>query len=409
MRILYYSPHPNLNLQDPAGYGTHMREMIAAFRAMGHDVLPVIMGGTEPRSSGGGKRRLGFVKSVAKRLISRKRWETLKDRHLMAFDQKAREHLAAAIAAFQPDLIYERANYMQVSGVRAAQEAGVLHILEVNSPYTEEKEELEGPSYLLPQANDLEREQLRKTSHVVVVSSSLRDYLVEKHGLRASRFSVVPNAIDPSKLQVEPGAVAGLRRDLGLEGKVVIGWVGSIQPWHGIQLMVEGFAGLSEEVRQGARLLIVGGGESLEEMKAFAAAGPASGQVLFTGYVPHEKVFPYLAGMDICLLPNTKWYCSPIKIFEYGAMGKPVIASNHAAVLDVMEPDLDGLIIEPEAAVLTDALRKLLPKPELRARYAAQFKEKVLSEHTWAANARRVAGIYQMLRENAVKKGGAAK
>lgn len=394
MRILYYSPHPNLNLTDPAGYGTHMREMIAAFRALGHEVRPVIMGGTDPRPANGPPKR-SLIKSIAKRLIPGKRWETMKDKRLVAFDRQAQQHLASEISAFQPDLIYERANYMQVSGVRAALEAGVPHVLEVNSPYTEEKEELEGPTHMVTEANSLEREQLRKTRHVVVVSSSLRDYLLDKHQLNRKRFSVVPNAIDPDKLGVEEAEVKGIRQRWDLEGKVVVGWVGSIQPWHGIREMIDGFAGLAEDVRKNARLFIVGGGESLAEMQAHATGSGAGAQIAFTGSVPHAQVFPHLATMDICLLPNTKWYCSPIKIFEYGAMGKSVIASNHAAVLDVMEPDLDGLIIEPSHGALTEALRKLLPKPELRARYAAQFREKVLREHTWKANAIRVLDIYE--------------
>lgn len=396
MRILYYSPHPNLNLHDPAGYGTHMREMIAAFRALGHEVHPVIMGGSEPRAPGG-PAKPSLIKAIAKRILPTKRWETLKDKRLMGFDQNAQTHLAAEISAFQPDLIYERANYMQVSGVRAAREAGVPHILEVNSPYTEEKKELEGPTHMLTQANDLEREQLRKSSHIVVVSSSLRDYFLEKHQLNRKRFTVVPNAIDPEKVQVDERMVKEVEWGLDLKDKVVIGWVGSIQPWHGIVEMIDGFAGLPAEARSRARLLIVGGGESLEEMKSHALASGAGEQIIFTGSVAHEKVFPNLAVMDICLLPNTKWYCSPIKIFEYGAMGKAVVASNHAAVLDVMEPDLDGLIIDPSAPALTEALRKLLPKPELRTRYAKQFQEKVLREHTWEANAKRVLDIYQNL------------
>ena len=99
--------------------------------------------------------------------------------------------------------------------------------------------------------------------------------------------------------------------------------------------------------------------------------------------------------MDLCLLPSTKWYCSPIKIFEYGAMGKAIIASNHAAVLDVMEPDLDGLIIDPTPKDLSQALRKLLPKPSLQERFAQHFQEKVLAQHTWRANAEKVIAIAQ--------------
>lgn len=386
MRIIYFSPHPNLNLTDPAGYGTHMREMIAAFRAKGHEVLPVIMGGTEARSDAE-PLPPSLIRTVAKALIPKKRWQTLKDKRLLRFDQFARKTLEEAIVNFKPDFIYERGNYLQVSGVRAASAAGIVHFMEMNSPYTEEKKELEGDSHLISRANDLEKEQLKETNHNFVVSSSLRDFFMEKHHFGKTRFTVVPNAIDPEKLTPDSISVLALSLKYGLEGKTVIGWVGSIQPWHGVDTMIRAFERLPDNLREDTRLLIVGSGESIEEMKALAAAGPAAKQILFSGYVPHKYVFAHIANMDICLLPNTKWYCSPIKIFEYGAMQKAIVASNHAAVLDVMEPDLDGLVIDPTPEALTDALAKLIPKPELRERYGKQFYDKVMSQHIWAANA----------------------
>lgn len=394
MRILYYSPHPNLNLTDPAGYGTHMREMIAAFRSLGHEVQPLIMGGTEPRPAQEAPSP-SLLKRIAKRLIPTRRWEALKDQRLMRFDQQAQKTLSEAIADFKPDFIYERANYMQVSGVRAAQAAQVVHLLEMNSPYTQEKKELDGDSTLIPQAEDLEHEQLKLSHQVICVSSSLRNYFLEKHRIPPSKFSILPNAIDPAKLKLDPEARNQVIDQFHLAGKTVIGWVGSIQPWHGIATMIKAFSALPLTERDLAKLLIVGSGESIAEMKALAAASPGGENIVFTGYIPHEAVFAHIDAMDICLLPNTKWYCSPIKIFEYGAMGKAIIASHHAAVLDVMEPDLDGLIIPPSVEALTDALRKLLPKPALRQRYATHFQEKVLSEHTWKANAEQAIALAQ--------------
>ncbi len=394
MRILYYSPHPNLNLSDPAGYGTHMREMIASFRELGHDVLPLIMGGKVPRDNQNAPQN-PWIKNIIKKLIPTRRWEALKDKRLLRFDQKARHQLALSISQFRPDFIYERANYMQVSGVRAANEAGVVHFLEMNSPYTEEKKDLDGDSILLPRANDLEKEQLKRSQEVICVSSALRDYFLNKHRVAPEKFSILPNAISPEKLLVENTAIADLRQKYNIDNQLVIGWVGSIQPWHGIPAMIEAFSHLPYEQREQAVLMIIGGGESLGAMKTLAGNSPAASRIIFTGYVPHPQVFSHIAVMDICLLPDTKWYCSPIKIFEYGAMGKAIIASNHSAVLDVMEPDLDGLIIEPTPQALSLALRKIIPKPALRERLASHFKEKVLREHTWRANAEKVIAIAQ--------------
>jgi glycosyltransferase involved in cell wall biosynthesis len=393
MKILYYSPHPNLNLSDPAGYGTHMREMIKAFRELGHEVDVQIMGGTEPRTAVASAKPSLF-KRIAKALIPARRWQTLKDKRLQEFDDAAYDALLAKIKAYQPDLVYERANYMQTSGVNAARKAKVMHVLEMNSPYVEEKVELEGQSALLPLAKEKEGWQLEKTDHIVVVSSSLREYFLTEHRVYAGKFTVVPNAIDPGKAEVDAAQVAAIQSQYGLAGKTVIGWVGSIQPWHGVEGLIDAFASLAQS-NPAIALLIVGSGETIGLMRTRAAASGVGDRIHFTGYIPHAAVFAHIAAMDICVLPDTKWYCSPIKIFEYGMMGRAIVATHHAAVLDVMQPDVDGLIIAPEQPALQAALQQLIDDAALRQRLAAHFQQKVLREHTWQANARRVIDLWE--------------
>lgn len=394
MKILYYSPNPNLNLSDPAGYGTHMREMIAAFRDLGHEVAVEIMGGVEPKPSTL-PAKPSLLKRVAKALIPSQRWQTMKDRRLQEFDDQAYDRLLARIKVFKPDLVYERANYFQTSGVNAAKRQQVMHILEMNSPYVEEKVELDGSSGMLALAREKEAWQLSKTDHVVVVSSSLREYFLHEHHMFRGKFSVIPNAIDPLKALVEEADVEAIRNGYGLKDKTVIGWVGSIQPWHGVETLISSFATVARQ-RPEAALLIVGSGETIASVQQLAADSGIGDRIHFTGYIPHDHVFAHLAAMDICVLPNTKWYCSPIKIFEYGMMGKAIVATQHAAVLDVMVPDQDGLIIEPsKPEQLQAALLRLIADPVLREQLGATFRQKVLQTHTWEANARRVCELWE--------------
>ncbi|MFM2375797.1 MAG: hypothetical protein RLZZ165_894 [Bacteroidota bacterium] len=393
MRILYYSPNPNLNLHDPAGYGTHMREMIHAFRQLGHEVEVHIMGGTTPRGTGGTSQPSLF-KRIAKAIIPRKHWQTMKDQRLLEFDDHAYDGLMARIQQFNPDMIYERGNYLQTSGVNAARKMKVMHVLEMNSPYVEEKVELEGVSRLLAKAKEKEAWQLAKTDHIVVVSSSLKEYFMAGHRIFEGKFTLIPNAIDPEKGRVEPGKLADLRRRHALEGKIVIGWVGSIQPWHGMEELILTFSNLA---RQDPRLalMIVGGGETLLALKQCAAESGVGERIHFTDGVPHAEVFTHLAAMDICVLPNTNWYGSPIKIFEYGMMGKAILATHHATVLDVMVPGQDGIVIAPGSKALQEGLERLVADPGLRQRLGTHFQEKVLREHTWLANARRVCELWE--------------
>lgn len=80
MKILYYSPHPHLKLEDNTGYGTHMREIIQAFRSLGHEVFPVIMGGIcrkDTQDQDVGMKNTTKIK--IKKYIPSILWETLKD------------------------------------------------------------------------------------------------------------------------------------------------------------------------------------------------------------------------------------------------------------------------------------------------------------------------------------------
>ena len=86
MNILYYSAHPDLNLNDPAGYGTHMREMISAFKKLGHEVNPLIIGGIEPREKID-KAGPSIIKKLMKTLVPTVIWETAKD-HLIFKNDK---------------------------------------------------------------------------------------------------------------------------------------------------------------------------------------------------------------------------------------------------------------------------------------------------------------------------------
>src|SRR4051812_14512646 len=121
MKILYYSAHPTLSLEAQTGPGTHMREMIRAMRGLGHDVHPVIMAQSVVQSQAAdGVQSHRTIKSVIKKCIPGVIWRTMKELKLMQFDRKLESILEREIEAFKPDLVYERAAYLQFSGMKVA-------------------------------------------------------------------------------------------------------------------------------------------------------------------------------------------------------------------------------------------------------------------------------------------------
>lgn len=97
-------------------------------------------------------------------------WQTIKDINLLRLDRRSGKLLRQAISDFQPDLIYERGFYMMCSGVKIAREKGIPHITEMNAPFLQEKESLEGKTLAIPLAAKREKIQSANTDMMVVVS-----------------------------------------------------------------------------------------------------------------------------------------------------------------------------------------------------------------------------------------------
>lgn len=383
MKIIYYSPHPNLNLSAPSGPGTHMREVIKGFEDQGHEVIPCILGGTEETSLQIEYSESGFKKFI-KKLLPESIWQTAKDIRLRRFDKYAKAQLNAIIEREKPEMIYERGYYLMTSGVEAAKEAGIAHAIELNAPYPEEKVQMEGASMFISMAHEKEKLQVTETDLVVVVSSALKTYLADKHEIDPDKILVTPNAVNPEKFR---GVASGKARFS--EDHTVIGFVGSIFPYHGVDMLIQGFAELAEK-HDDLRLLIVGDGYVLGSLKQLAEELKVSDKVIFTGNVAYHEVYTLIAEMDICVMATSNWYGSPVKIFEYGIMNKAIIAPDNIPVRDVMVHEQDGILCEASRISLTNGLRRLIQDTDLRARLASSFHDKVLREHTWTQVSQRI-------------------
>ena len=100
-------------------------------------------------------------------------------------------------------------------------------------------------------------------------------------------------------------------------------------------------------------------------------------KIIFTGKVPHEEVFPLIELMDITVLPKSHWYGSPVKLFEYGALEKPIIATNNGPVNDIMVSGEDGLLIEENADSLQAALNQMIGDMNRGIDMAKNFHKKI--------------------------------
>lgn len=281
------------------------------------------------------------------------------------------------------DLIYQRYSLHNAAGVLLARLLGIPVVLEANNSEVEMRRQW-SRLFLPGLARRLERLVLTRADLVVTVSERNRQTFHEL-GYTPVNLQVMPNAVDPKRFAPEQGD-GGLRAQLGLEGRVVIGFVGLFYPWHGVAHLARAFAALASQA-PAAHLLLVGDGDERSRVQAILEAAGLLDRVTFTGLVPHARVPHYLQAMDIVVAPHAPWkefFGSPIKLFEYMASGRAVVVSNLGQLGEIIRDGETGLLVPPgDETALAAALRELVDAPALRTALGAAARADVIAHHTW--------------------------
>lgn len=297
------------------------------------------------------------------------------------------------------DFIYERYTLFSRAGILMARELGVPHLLEVNAPLAYEQEQMRGLE-MKDFAREAERQIFRESDQLLVVSQKLKE-LAASLGVPEARLQVLPNAVNPQRFAAAAEG-EGVRERYRLEGKTVIGFVGSLKPWHGVQSLLEAFRNIYR-FRKDVHLLIVGDGPRRQELEDYCNQEGLAGAVTFTGKVQHHDIPHYIAAMDITAAPYTphpNFYFSPIKIFEYMVMDKPVVGARIGQVEEIIQHRETGLLYEPgNVSQLVAALRSLIDDPETRHTLGQNAGARVREERTWDRNFRQVLEIVLPLLE----------
>ncbi|GAA4124118.1 hypothetical protein GCM10022215_31530 [Nocardioides fonticola] len=224
---------------------------------------------------------------------------------------------------------------------------------------------------------------------VFVITEALRREMAAR-GVPEEKLVVLPNGVHTALFEPR-GRDAALEAELGLAGRTVIGYAGSMVDYEGLELLLEAVAAL-RAVREDFHLLVVGDGPHEGVVRATAARlglDGAGAAVTFTGRVPHAEVGRYLSLVDIAPFPRRPLpvceLISPIKPFESMAMGKAVVVSSVAALTEIVADGETGLVFEKgSAASLTAVLTRLLDDPELRTTLGGAARDWVRRERDWA-------------------------
>jgi glycosyltransferase involved in cell wall biosynthesis len=361
--------------------GIHMRGIAGGLRTRGYDVE--FVGPGDPSAAGTVNGVSPAGGGGLKRLLSRHAPEVLFEAAEMGYNWPAAAQLRAALAE-PATMIYERYAIFAEAGSRAARRAGIPHVLEVN--YTAHTPLVRARSGLLkPLAVASDRRVFANARLLVTVSSYLRDHLVRDYGIDPHRIVVTPNAADPATF--DPGVTPVSTVDgTWLAGKFVIGFVGTFAPWHGLNLLIEAFERIAGS-HPDAVLLLIGEGPERAAIVERAAIAGLGKRVLCPGEIPNSGLAPYLARFDAAVLPDTNEYGSPMKLFEYLALGRPIIAPDYGPVLDVLDDGDTGLIFaRRDVSALADRLETLIRDRESARALGLRGRDMLVARRTWLHN-----------------------
>lgn len=376
MRVGYLSAAPRVSTRDDAeasGPRTHVLGVIGALEELGARVTPFIVGDRMPRqvrTRSEAVLRGGPVQALAADLArislgavnARRAWHELRGR---------------------VDWVYERAASLQSLGW-IFQRHGIPWILETSSPAFYEAKHERASLVMARLARRRELWAYRRCDAVVCVSRDLRDLLAEA-GVDEAKLIVLPNGVDtavfdPARYRDAPRSFPGF----------TIGFAGTLTGWQALDQLIGAVATLRRR-GQDVSVAIAGDGAERTAWERLARELEVADAVRFVGRLPGSAIPGFLAGVDVAYAGHARlqlgrMYHSPLKLYEYMAMGKPVVASAFDDAKSLIDDGETGFLFR--AGDRTDLERALGAAYEARGRLpelAARVRSEIIAHHSWRA------------------------
>jgi glycosyltransferase involved in cell wall biosynthesis len=356
--------------------------MVRAFRELGHEVEIVAMVRREvpgwsrpsdPRRPAPTGRRRGIYEAMS-----------------LAYNVYGYMRLTRVVRSLRPALIYERYALNNFCGVLVSRRFGIPLLLEVNAPLAHEERGL-ATRMLGSLSHSSERWICTHSSRTIAVSRAVCALLVEE-GVPAEHIVVVPNAIDPERFHPDLDA-SPIRRRYGLGDNLVIGFVGWFRDWHGLDLLIE-VAARIHATHDDVRFLLIGDGPIYQSLIRQVEERGLQSCTIFTGPVAHAEIPAHIASIDIAVQPAANAYACPMKLFEYMAMGRCIVAPDQPNIREVLDNGNAALFRPGDRAHLHAVLTQLIGSAEKRQALGERARQAIFArEYLWTANARRVLAL----------------
>jgi glycosyltransferase involved in cell wall biosynthesis len=287
-------------------------------------------------------------------------------------------------ARMPPTFVYQRHRPFLVAGADTADGLGRPLVLEWNASETWKRRHWEHVDRLGRRLDGVlearERRMASRADLVVAVSGHAAAMALEC-GADPNRVAVVPNGVDLAAVEAALGASSAGRAS----GEATVGWVGSFGPWHGAEVLVRALAELPGSVRG----VMIGDGAGREPCERLARDLGVWQRIEWTGSLPHRSALTRLSQCEVLASPHVPlrdrpFFGSPTKLFEYMALGRPIVASRLEQIGEVLDDGRTAVLVPPgESRPLAAALTDVLARADAGQALGAAARAEALSEHGW--------------------------
>jgi glycosyltransferase involved in cell wall biosynthesis len=324
-------------------------------------------------------------------LLSKTVWrlqKVLRIPYLNVFSNMRRED---ALLQLLPghDIAFERNSLYNIGVGRACRKLHIPYVIFFDADQIAELDFMGKPlkGLLRWRAQNILRENLSLAQRILCVSEPAKNHLMKTWDVPAHKIHVLSNAVDIQRFQPDPDLRARTRASLALTTHPLIVFVGSFYQWHDILTLLNSFALVLRSCPD-ARLVLVGDGTEREKMMQHAADLKIADAVTFTGFVTHDEVAGYVNAADIAVVPvpamKQEMWLSPMKLFEYMAAGKAVVASAMGQIVHVVRDGENGCLVPAgDVVALADVIERLIADADLRDRLGRQARKDAVKAHSW--------------------------
>ncbi len=366
--------------------GIHIKSISDCLRDMGHTVRIISLIGEKTNTPTKDVKKWEWVKKIMPQIL----YQIAE----IFYNIPGFFMIRRTIKEMKPDFIYDRYAHYSFAAIWASKVYKIPLILEVNSPYAIQKKLWE-KLYLPKLSSIIERHIFKAADAVIVVSSVLKKILLD-YGVEERKITVLPNGTNLKRFDPNLSGEE-VRKKYDATDAIVLGFVGILRKWHNIEFLLDVLTEMNLPQLK-VKMLFIGDGPILPDLLEIVKDKNLENFIYFTGRIPHEKMPEYIAALDIAISPHATFYSSPMKILEYMAMEKAIIAPNMQNIRDLIKDGYNGILFKPNNKTdLSQKLFTLIKDEKLRKTLGKHARETVENYFTWEKNARKTIEIAQKL------------